>query len=157
MKWAIIDLDGSISDCSWRRLFALDAKLEKDPEKRNTLWGDFHERCIHDPPHQAEVDLVKAWADRGHGVAYITGRTEPYREMTEVWLARLGLPTSPLLMRSVGNFRSTAEYKQTQLNRFLTQIEIGDVVSWFLEDNDAVVRAWREKGYTCLQPRSQEY
>lgn len=159
MKWAIIDIDGSLSDCEWRRLFATDARLERDPELRALLWNDFHSRARKDPPHEAEVELVRLWIAAGHGAVFLTGRPEPHRTLTESWLHEQGLPGTPLIMRAPGNYSHTAEYKLAQyLGAIREEIMApGDEVSWVLEDHDGCVAMWRALGLTCLQPRSKGY
>lgn len=159
MKWAIIDIDGSLSNCEWRRLFATDARMEHDPEKRDALWNDFHARAAKDPPHEAEVELVKLWIDAGHRAIFLTGRPEPFRTMTQQWLLEQALPSVPLIMRSPGNYDHTAAYKLAQFLGPIRQeiMQPSDDVSWVLEDHDGCVTMWRALGLTCLQPRSKGY
>lgn len=155
MRYAIIDIDGSISDCSWRVLFATDARMEKDPVKKAQLWDDFHSRCGLDEPHRGEVALLKAWVAAGHGAIYLTGRSAKFRNLTQHWLTIQGLPTTPLFMRETGDFSRSSEYKLNLIRLIQTEVlKPGDSIDWILEDNQHCVDMWRAHGYTCLQPRS---
>jgi hypothetical protein len=155
MRYAIIDLDGSISDCSWRVLYATDARMERDPEKKAKLWDDFHSRCGLDAPHAAEVEIVKAWIRAGHLVIFLTGRSAKFRGITQHWLTLRGLPVAPLFMRDSGDFSRSSEYKLNLIKIIEAEVlKPGDTIDWILEDNQHCVDMWRANGYTCLQPRA---
>lgn len=158
MDYAIVDLDGTVSDCAWRAIFATDAKLETDRKKKAERWDEFHQRCGLDQPHLGEVLLVQAWIKAGNKAIFLTGRPNHFRVLTQDWLAVQGLPRSPLFMRQPGNYASTAEYKlaivkQIERNVFTE----GDRIAFILEDKQDVVDMWRREGYTCLQPRPSAF
>jgi hypothetical protein len=157
-RWAIIDIDGSISDCSRRNHLALAARNCRDPEERSKLWDQFHEQCSFDPPHEAEILLIKCWLAGRNQIVYVTGRSAKYRTETQRWLMSHGLPQTPIYMRDAGNFVNSLDYKAKQLEsikRFL--LRPNDTISFVLEDNDRLVKMWRELGITCLQPRLSAY
>jgi hypothetical protein len=145
--WAIFDLDGTLCDCRHRVSLALEHR-----------WKEFHAASWQDPAHEAEVRIAQAWYWAGGGVAFMTGRTEPFRRMTEDWLHRNGLLfelTIPLFMRGETDRRPSTEVKREQMLLFeATVFRAGDSVSFIMEDQDKLVAQWRELGYTCLQPRA---
>lgn len=151
--WAVVDLDGTISDCTKREHYQNAARAEKDPDKRLMLWESFHALSLDDPPHLAEVMLLLSWIASGGKVVYLTGRPERHRGITQTWLSLQGLPTAPLVMRTVDTGR-TLDYKREQMEYIKAHIlEAGDRVAFVLEDRNDLVAQWRELGYTCLQPR----
>lgn len=151
--WAVVDLDGTISDCSKREHFQTEARTEPDPDRRLLLLMSFHATCLDDPPHLAEVLLLQAWLASGGRVVYLTGRPNQFRAETQTWLTLNGLPDMPLIMRTTQTGR-TIDYKRQQMD-FIRDTLLGpnDRVSFVLEDRNDLVAQWREMGYTCLQPR----
>jgi phosphoglycolate phosphatase-like HAD superfamily hydrolase len=141
--WAVFDLDGTLSNCEHRVALA-----------RAKQWDAFHQACVDDPPHLAEVMIALAWAASGGRVAYNTGRTEPYRSQTRVWLQQQGLPQGLLFMRAEGDRRPSTVAKREQLQQLEADfLAKGDQIAFIMEDQDKLVALWRELGYTCLQPR----
>jgi hypothetical protein len=141
--WGIFDIDGTISNCEHRVHLA-----------RAKQWDAFHHECPNDPPHLAEVLIAQAWVKAGGQIAYNTGRTEPYRTLTRVWMHQHGLPQGLILMRGVGDRRPSTIAKREQLQQLESDFMIkGDQIAFIMEDQDKLVAMWRELGYTCLQPR----
>lgn len=157
-RWAIIDLDGSVSDCEWRQQIARDAKAATNHGDRARLWDLFHANCVGDPAHDAECELVRGWSRLGHGVVYLTGRTESHRAATIEWLRTNGMPEAALFMRPVGTHAPTLDYKVRQVKVIRETIMApDDTIAFFLEDHDGLVAHWRRMGFTVLQPRSNAY
>jgi hypothetical protein len=145
--WAVFDLDGTLCDYRHR----IDFAKAKD-------WDGFHSRCPGDPPYLAEIMIAQAWAKSGGFVAYNTGRTEPYRTLTRLWMSQHGLPAGPLFMREHDDHRPSKIAKEENLSRLEDGImEKGDQIVFIMEDKDTLVAHWRDLGYTCLQPRFGEY
>jgi hypothetical protein len=140
--WAVCDLDGTLGDCTHRLQYA-----------RDRAWDLFHARASLDQPYAAEVALVQAWAKAGHMVAYNTGRTEAYRELTQRWLRHHHLPEGPLFMRANDDRRPSTAAKAGQLQELIAGFQDDDSIAFILEDQDKLVAMWRALGYTCLQPR----
>lgn len=151
--WAILDIDGTISDCSARVHLAHAAKEELRPELRMEKWDAFHAECLNDPPYAGEVLICRAWLQCGGRLAYITGRHDKWRVHTQTWLLRNALPTSYLFMRDDWQYASSLEYKAASLQRIQKMMHPDDTIAWIMEDQDALVAAWRAMGLTCLQPR----
>jgi hypothetical protein len=150
-EWAIVDLDGTLCDTRHRIHFAEEARRAKTPEERNRAWDNFHRRCAEDHPVEGVASLVRAWYGVGHGVVYLTGRTEPWRETTWTWLRAHKLPTldAPLYMRAVGDGAHSTEYKMESYLRILETMP-GMRVAFVLEDSDRLVTMWRKLGVCCL-------
>lgn len=159
MLYAIIDLDGTVADCAWRRPFAINARqAPHGTERRSALWEDFHSRCVSDPTHEIECLLVRLWAAAGHSVIYLTGRTDTYRRETVEWLERNGLPEGHLFMRPARSTAANTDYKARMYNHITTNILQGtDRIAFVMEDDDRVVALWRSMGLTCLQPRASSH
>jgi hypothetical protein len=141
--WAVFDIDGTISNCDHRVELA-----------RSKQWDLFHQACAEDPPHLAEVMIAQAWVQAGGQICYNTGRTEPYRTLTRVWMHQHWLPQGLILMRAVDDRRPSTVAKREQLQHLEADFLIkGDQIAFIMEDQDKLVAMWRELGYTCLQPR----
>jgi hypothetical protein len=156
-QWAIVDLDGTLCDIRERVHFAHAARQEADPVQRAVWWDKFHSFCLNDAPHVAEVTLMLAWQQAGGRMAFLTGRTDRYRDRTQRWLTTQGLPQTPLIMRDNGNYQHTTDYKAKKLEVIKSIIGPEGVIAFVLEDNDKLVAMWRQMGYTCLQPRPSSY
>jgi hypothetical protein len=157
MKFAIVDLDGTVADCTWRLIYAEAARAHTDRELRNRAWRTFHSKCTEDPVHEGVADLVRAWARAGNGVIYLTGRGIEWANDTVAWLRKRDLPIIPdlLLMRGDGDWRNSVEYKRDMYERMIASPvwkRNGHTVSFVLEDMDKLVEMWRGLGLTCLQP-----
>lgn len=148
--WAIFDLDGTLSDCSHRVHLIHAGKFD-----------EFHAASYLDTPHEAEVRIAQAWYWAGGGLAFFTGRTEPFRRMTEDWLHRHGLIFADglhLYMRNPEDDRSTIDIKREMLLEFEGSVMgPGDQVAFIMEDREKLVAMWRSLGLTCLQPRPGVY
>lgn len=156
MKWAIIDLDGTVSDCTWRMIYATDARMEPDPDKRAKLWRGFHSRCGEDDAIEPVAEIVRAWAKAGNGVLYVTGRGAEWGKETLAWLRQHNLPAKPehLFMRGDGDWRSAVEYKKDIYGRLIeTPLwkRTPNYVVFVLEDDERLVTMWRGLGLLCLQ------
>jgi hypothetical protein len=141
-QWAIFDIDGTLSDCTPRVHLA-----------QARQWDAFHTRCGDDFPHEAECRILRMWHAAGHPVALITGRTEPYRVLTRLWLRKQRIPFDVLLMRQLGDVRPSTEVKLEQYHQLRKIFAPMATVAFVMEDQDKLVAMWRELGLTCLQPR----
>lgn len=155
----ICDIDGTISDCQWRRHMAERARKATDPEERNEWWNRFHAASSQDKPFVGERQLVCGWEALGHGIIYLTGRTDTYRQQTAQWLWDHGFPKGELLlMRPAVSRARSSDFKRGQLRYLVDKVLTNDDrISIILEDDDHCVAMWREMGLTCLQPRTTGY
>jgi hypothetical protein len=141
----VFDLDNTLADCRWRKKWA--------NEKQ---WEEFHSRANIDLPH---YDALFLWMHLPRKVCpiIVTGRPEKYRSQTLQWLVEfIGVPKDQaLLMRPDDNFESAAILKPKMLlDYFGGNISAAyHEVFFILEDDPAVVQAYRALGFNCWQVR----
>lgn len=149
MKTYIIDVDGTVADCSHRLPFIQQEKPD---------WDAFHEQCSQDAPIQTVIDVIRAlqftYPDRKF--LYITGRMERNRGMTAEWLSPLGLRVDDLLMRKEGDHRKDEIIKPELLAEWIEKNEGHEIEACF-EDRPCMVRKWREMGFTVFQMQHEEF
>lgn len=163
MKYAIFDLDGTVSNCSWRSGFA--ERAEGFAERGLTdaaaiAWRDFHNYSVHDTLHEDVASIIRAWAAAGHGLLYVTGRPEAARSRTEQWLTAWELPftSTHLFMRPDDSTEHTPAYKRAVLQFIRSDIiQDGDELLFAIDDDDRCVVMYRENDLVCLQPRTKQY
>ena len=141
-RWVIFDLDGTLSDCDWRRGH-VDGTLGK-PD-----WNAFHQASVMDAPREGIVTIAKALDVLLLPIIIMTGRNERYRVQTVAWLKAAGVHHDQLLMRGDTDFRPDTELKAEMLSRMYQRYK-GDPFLVF-DDRAAVVKMWRAKGLTTLQ------
>ena len=140
----IVDIDGTIADCSHRLHF-----IEKHPKN----WESFHDQAIVDPPILSVINLVQALAAQGAQIAFVTGRPESHREILMNWLSTHGLPAGALYMRKTGDYRMDTVIKSEIFAEHFSEKNI-----WFvLEDRSSVVKMWRNIGLKVLQVADGNY
>lgn len=140
-KIMIVDLDGTLANCSWRVPMLPD-------------YDAFHAASVQDQPYPDIVDLVNGAPDDVF-VAIITGRTDTHRGITEGWLMQHGILWDALRMRSQLDYRPDTVVKSELADKLIEEVKLP--VWLVLDDRDKVVEMWREKGFTCLQTRLGEY
>lgn len=133
----IVDLDGTLADCSDRQHFI-------KGDKKN--WDGFHEAGCRAEPIQHIVVMVNALAMAGFKIVILTGRNGKYRVGTEAWLNRHVPKWNRLIMRVDDDFRSSVEVK----GEILAQMVPQRVLAIF-EDQPELVKLGRHMGYTVLQ------
>lgn len=110
----VCDLDGTLSDCQGRQHLA----ASKD-------WDGFHELMHQDPPHAHVLTMLKTYIAAGHGVTFMTGRPEEFRETTVDWLDEVcdlseGTDYLELIMRPKNNFSRDTDLKPELLNLMIS-------------------------------------
>ena len=81
-------------------------------------------------------------------IIYLSGREDKWRQQTNAWFRKQGLPPGPLHMRLTGDSRNDAVVKYELFN---DHVRNRYNVMFVLDDRDRVVKMWREIGLTCLQ------
>ena len=130
---AVFDIDGVVADVR-HRLHFLDSR-PKD-------WDGFFAAAGEDTPLAEGVGLARE-ALATYDLAWLTGRPERLRRVTERWLAAQDLPTGPLVMRRNRDFRPARVAKQEELRRLAAGRDIAMVV----DDDPEVVQALAAAGY----------
>ena len=130
----VLDVDGVIADVRHRLGFV---------ERRPKDWDAFFAKMDDDDLLPEGLDVALAAVEAGHAVLYLTGRNESYRDVTQAWLRRHGLPEGPLVMRGEADRRPARLFKPDALRRIARAAEVVQVV----DDDDAVVQVLRQAGW----------
>lgn len=134
---AIFDIDGTLADVAHRVHWLAGSARD---------YGAFFCEAIHDPPLEQGLALLTQ-AAQDCDIGYVTGRPEWCRADTLWWLAEHGLPAGPLAMRRNGDHRP-ARLAKVQL---LAELAAGRVIAVVVDDDEAVVQAYRAQGWPVLQ------
>ena len=152
-KSIVIDIDGTLTDISHRKHFAL---------KRD--WYGFHGKLMNDPIREDVAWLIRSnWNNpesERPKIILCTGRPERYREKTNEWLAKNDMKKfiDVLLMRPKSDHKSDTEVKPKMLeNYFGSRQKTLDSVLFVIDDRVKVVKAWRDYGLQCWQAREGNY
>lgn len=139
-KAIIVDIDGTLADCSHRV-----HHLQRTPKDWDAFYRGIHEDLTHE-----HVLMLVEFFDRSHiQVIYVTGRSEAWRNDTEAWLSHRGLSGyTHLHMRPDGDHRADDVLKREIYER---DIQPYYDVLFALEDRSRVVKMWRSIGVPCLQ------
>jgi hypothetical protein len=144
-KSIIIDLDGTLCDCTHRRHF-LD---EKRPD-----WRSFNESMREDGLNSWCLDLIHAMGNAGFKILLVSGRGDDFRDATVDWLQKYAVPYDLLAMRPAKDNRKDSLVK---FELYQKLIEPQYDVHFVVDDRKQVVDMWRELGLTCLQCAEGNY
>jgi phosphoglycolate phosphatase-like HAD superfamily hydrolase len=133
----VFDVDGVLADVRHRL-----HHVERKPKD----WIAFFAAMDEDPLLSEGQVMARAAAADGHLVAYLTGRNEDHRAVTESWLSRHGLPEGELVMRRSEDRRPARVFKPQALRRLARSNRIVTVV----DDDAAVVATLRREGWPVL-------
>lgn len=140
----VVDLDGTLFDIQHRLHFIKGDKKD---------WNSFNTACEADTLVEPIATLVRGMRMAGFAIVYLTGRAEQHRGVTEELLATHRLLVGPVIMRPENDFRSDYVVKME-----LAERHIGlERIIFAVEDRDRVVKEWRARGITCLQPCEGSY
>lgn len=148
MSAVIIDMDGTLCDCSHRVHLAAAGQ-----------WDEFHSLLGDDPVMpdvKALLEMVPTWSE----VIICTGRNEAFRAETLKWLEKhlLSGYIDNLIMRPDGDFRPDHELKPALIEEHFGSKEIVlENILFVIDDRDKVVEAWRNYGLPCWQCRNGNY
>lgn len=138
-KAIIVDLDGTLCDVEHRLHFIKSEKKD---------WDSFHQNCEHDTVELWCQNLIAAMKAQGHTIILMTGRDDPYREITENWLVKNKISYDLLLMRKEKDFRPDQEVKSELYDE---HVKKDFEIEFIVEDRDSVVSMWRQRGFRVLQ------
>lgn len=106
MDCIIVDLDGTLSDCSHRlHLISQDKKQ----------WNLFFEGCIDDNLIEPLNEILNV-LNKIYKVVIITARPENNRELTTQWLLENNIKFDALYMRKKNDYRKSPFVKQSLLD-----------------------------------------
>ena len=149
----IVDIDGTIADCSHRLHFI-------EWEKKD--WDGFYQHLSEDKPKQDIIDLIKyivgtnIYVQDKIRVLYVTWRSWKTYVATSKWMEYVWIDTisSVLFMRTEWDFHQDYEIKKE-----IYEKEIKDKydVKYVFEDRDQVVKMYRELWLTVLQVANGDF
>jgi phosphoglycolate phosphatase-like HAD superfamily hydrolase len=134
---AVFDVDGVLADVRHRLHHV---------ESRPKDWPAFFAAMSDDPPLPVGIALVHDQLAAGHAVAYLTGRNESYRAVTQEWMREHGLPEGRLVMRREADRRPARQFKPEALRRLQQSYRVVAMV----DDDAVVVEALRREGWPVL-------
>lgn len=132
-RLALFDIDGVLANDTHRVEFALARE-----------WDDYfrHDRVEADEVWPEGRDALDAEVARGDALAYLTGRREDLRTVTEKWLAEHNFPQAPLYMRPINVKVPLANLKTDVISQILATGVYSSVVLY--DDDPEVIRLVRE-------------
>lgn len=141
----IIDVDGTLADVSG----GVQAK-----EDGTFDWENFFGAMPFYPSNEWCVRLAQIYYQMGFVVHIVTARPDRYKENTEDWLAKYGVPYDFLYMRKDGDMRKDEAIKQEILDG---EFPDKSIIEFVVDDRSEVVEMWRKNGITCLQCNQHDF
>lgn len=135
MKLALFDIDGVLANDTHRVEYALD---------RN--WFKYFDKNLmaNDGVWEQGRDLLEDKRAEGWTIAYLTGRRDDRREVTEDWLLDNDFPWGRVLMREWGYYHlRLAELKAKVIAKLIASGRFEDVV--LFDDDPEVIRVVQEQ------------
>lgn len=138
-KAIICDLDGTLSNSSWR-VHYLDAT---DGKKKD--WNAFNAGAAFDQVHQWCLDLIYVYHGAGHKIIFLTARagSPETRSVTETWLRANVYVDYQLFMRKNNDYRPDFVVKQEIYNLDIAPFYD---VRLAIDDKPAVCQMWATCG-----------
>jgi hypothetical protein len=133
----LVDLDHTLADSYWR-----DCLMPLDHERGD--WTTYYSCQWADRPIPAMLGYVRELAEE-HDVWIITARSAKYREDTERWLDRHGVPRVGVLMRPLGDLSKSPELKLRLAAELLPRVRL------LIDDRDDVLELFVANGVSVLK------
>lgn len=127
------DADGTLVDVSSISHLVRGAYKDFDRFHRSSLWS---------PANQDVVSLAQEAVERGFKVIVVTAREELYRDVTQAWMDKNGVPYENIFMRGLGDRRPdyiAKRYMFEEINKHY------DVVH-FVDDRYDIAEVWKSHG-----------
>jgi predicted kinase len=136
-RFIVVDLDGTLCDCDWRR----DKFLVVTPERPKKDWKSFLSLCWADRPKLGTYQWVLS-LQQDYDIIVVTGRQEHYYPQTAEWLKAVKINYRRIFMRSNEDHRHDWEVKLDILGHLpKSQIEFA------IDDRPTVInKVWRAEG-----------
>lgn len=135
----IFDVDSTLVDVSPLHDLALASVETQD-------FDEYHIRATRMMPNFWVVEAAQEASEAGFKILIVTARQEKYRNLTEFWLTRWGVPFELVAMRKNGDLREDAEVKE-DMYRGLVQDYI---ILKAYEDRESVAALWKRKGLAVV-------
>jgi len=140
----VFDLDGVLSDASGRQHLL---------ERPRRDWDAFFEACGDDPLID-EVGRLLGVIDRRLAVVLLTARPKRVQGHTLAWLERMKLRWDLLVMRDVGDYGASREFKRRTAGELR---DYGFDLQLAVEDDRRNVDMFHAEGVPCLYLHSGYY
>lgn len=137
-KAVVFDIDGVLANYLHRAEF-----ITCRPKR----WKDFFNAMGEDGLILEMATKLRAAHQQGFTVILLTGRTQMYRKLTEMWLLKYDLPYDLLIMRPNKVRRRGNLLKQTYYRRF---IKLRYEVVAAYDDHPNIVQMWRDNGVNAI-------
>lgn len=128
-KLAIFDIDGVLADDRHRVHYALDkqwyAYFDEKRMAADDVWPQGRE-------------YVRVAEELGYVIAYMTGRRQDRRDVTEGWLDYHGFPMGRVIMRTTSDTMPLANFKLKRMNLLAETTSYDDMV--LFDDDPEVIR-----------------
>ena len=162
----LVDMDGTLADCSHRRVHIHQPCPGCDGNKftsydgngrtvctvcsgsgnRKNDWDSFFATCIDDPAIKTVCSLVRKVCFF-YTICIVSGRPlDKAGEQTIEWLKRNEITFDHIFMRNSGDHRPDDLVKEEILKHLPKER-----IAFVLDDRQRVVDMWRRNGLTCLQ------
>lgn len=149
-KCAIIDMDGTLADCTHRLPF-----IQQQPKN----YQQFYWKVALDPIIRTISAAVWQLAYLKFEIIICSGRPTRLSENPNInpgaatwdWLRRHNIPASYLFMRNSGDYRPDSEVKEGILQRMYEAGLKKEAIQLCIDDRDAIVKVWERNGLPTLQ------
>jgi hypothetical protein len=139
----IVDLDGTLADCT-HRLHHI-----KKPHVTEDDWTKFFMDVYNDLPIPAMAELLNKFVNSGDTVLICTGRNERFGgPLTIEWLEKHKFHPAEVYFRKDGDHRPDYVIKKEMLDIITEKYGKPDIA---FEDRKSVVEMWRSNGIFCCQ------
>jgi predicted kinase len=140
----LVDMDGTLSNCDWRRKLYLEGEREgpgtEQIKQGKKDWEKFFESAGDDEPNY----IVLQWVlqlQHDYDIIIVTGRFEKYYGITNQWLERYNVKYRRIFMRKIGDYRADWESKQEMLSHLPKER-----IVFAIDDRPRVIQMWRANG-----------
>lgn len=144
----IVDLDGTLSDCTHRRHFVTLSETRKKKD-----WKSFYAELVNDPVAPWCKDIVDALSKK-YFTILVSGRPQEHEEVTRNWLFKYNINYHALFMRRVKDNRDDYIVKKEIYEEHIKPFYD---ICLVIDDRSRVVKMWREQGLICLQCAEGNY
>lgn len=147
-KWVVVDLDGTLCNIHHREHLAQAAK-----------WDEFNSLCHADTVNEPVAAVMRRLYGE-YGICVVTGRSDKWKEMTQLWLMEHGLWmfVDRFRMRREGDYRSDVVTKpELIINCFGDHATALQKVLFILDDRAKVVKELRRRRFTVFHVEDGSY
>jgi hypothetical protein len=152
-KFIACDLDHTVTDAGWRdHLLKTSCPYDYNGhlDMTDDDWHQYHRQCCYDPPRIDVIALVQSMTCQISKPLVLTSRPESVRAQTQTWLKQHQFHHEFLLMRPLGDKRSSPVLKKALLESVFGA-DWPKRISVALDDHPGVVQMFREHHVLAIQ------